>query len=203
MDDVSTNIPEPSTPAPTASPQESATQPVQPQTAQANPTPRATLADQSVHEGLMKVMLNGAHWFYWIAGFSIIFSMLELFTKFDRMSLFGLGITQMMCSVAAVAKAGIAVKLIILFVSLIITGFYVLLGYFASKRQGWSFITGIVLYSLDALLLLAIAIGTSESSIWLAVAFHGYALYGIIHGYIASKKLRQLEQAAAPAMPNR
>jgi hypothetical protein len=75
---------------------------------------------------------------------------------------------------------------ILLPVSLFSAGFYIALGYFSCHRMRWAFITGIVLYGLDALLLLAVAD-------WLSVGFHVFALFFIIKGLKADSEARKIE----------
>ncbi len=84
-------------------------------------------------------------------------------------------------------------KGIALLLDIIAAGFYVLYGLFARKGAKWAFITGMVFYALDAVLLLAF-------KDWLSAAFHAYALFRIFQGFQAAQRLGVLraQQAAYP-----
>jgi hypothetical protein len=52
----------------------------------------------------------------------------------------------------------------------------------ASKGAGWAFIVGMVVYGLDALIML-------WATDWLSLAFHGLALYFMYRGWQACRAL--------------
>lgn len=108
----------------------------------------------------------GGDWFFWIAGFSVVNSLLAQFNA-NIHFVIGLGTTEVFDSGAlGVPKAASIV------LDILAAGFYVLYGLFARKGARWAFIVGAVFYLLDGLLLLA-------AKDWLAVAFHAYALFRI------------------------
>ncbi|QUH26979.1 hypothetical protein [Serpentinicella alkaliphila] len=129
---------------------------------------------------------NGAGWFYWIAGLSLINSLLMLFSS-DWSFVAGLSITQIIDYIAydLSLELGGAVTIIGLIINLIIIGLYVLLGVFANKGRNWSFIVGFILYGLDTLLLVFIMD-------YVSIIFHVMALYSIFKGYKANKQLKEL-----------
>jgi hypothetical protein len=140
---------------------------------------------------LEKRMLSGANWFYWIAGLSLINSVIMLFN--GRWSfLAGLGITQIIDAIAnqISAAGGSGANIIALMMDIIVAGFFVFFGFMARKRQAWAFITGMVLYFLDALIFLLV-------QGWLSIAFHILALYYIYQGLRALNQLRRVEQERA------
>jgi len=127
---------------------------------------------------------GGANWFYWIAGLSIVNSLIFLFG--GNWSFFaGLGITQIIDVIVDQLTRGgdFSVIRIIAFVfDLVIAGIFFLCGLWANKFQTWAFMTGMILYLLDGLLLLLIGA-------YLPAAFHAFALFMIFRGFLAARKL--------------
>lgn len=138
----------------------------------------------------------GASWFYWIAGLSIINTLIAIFQG-GMGFIFGLGITQVVDAIAMVIleEAGEAagiVRFIALGASVFFAGIFVLFGWLARQGKGWAFLTGMVLYVLDGLIFLLV-------QDWLSLAFHGYAFYSMFRGYQALRHLRRI--TAAPPAP--
>jgi len=130
---------------------------------------------------------GGASWFYWIAGLSILNSIIQ-FTGGNWHFIFGLGITSIVDAVAAnLGKAGIVLDLII---NVFIAGIFVIFGVFANKLKSGAFLAGMVLYGLDGLLSLLI-------QDWFGLAFHAFALYSMWRGFAALKELNSLGEAPA------
>ena len=75
----------------------------------------------------------------------------------------------------------------------VIIGMFAFFGYYAGKRSSAVFIIGIVIYVLDGLLLLLLGI-------WAAAAFHAFALFFIIRGFMACRSLNAFE-ANRPFQP--
>jgi hypothetical protein len=131
--------------------------------------------------GLMAEVVGGASWFYWVAGLSVVNSLLSFFNAGIRM-LFGLGITQVTDSLGqGLEGGGRVVSLIVAFVT---AGVLVLFGVLGTKRQTWAFAVGVTLYALDMALVLLFGM-------WLEAAFHGYVLFRLIRGTIACSKLNR------------
>jgi hypothetical protein len=148
---------------------------------------------------LQSQLKSGANWFYWVAGLSLINSLILLFGG-KWSFIIGLGITQMVDGIAgaiandANARASLILKLVAFFVDLVVAGIFVLFGVFANKGYKWSFIIGMILYALDGLIFLLV-------QDWLSIGFHLFALYSVYSGLRALGQLKSLEQAIA-ADPN-
>jgi len=139
---------------------------------------------------------NGANWFYWIAGLSIVNSLIALFEG-GMGFIFGLGITQIVDGVAMaildeVAEGAGIIRIIALVTSAVFAGIFALFGWLANRGLGWAFIVGMVLYLMDGLLFLLFGD-------WLSLAFHGFALYSMFNGYRALGTLRDMEVPAPQA----
>ena len=143
---------------------------------------------------------SGSGWFYWIAGLSLINSVVA-WTGSSWNFLAGLGVTQ----VADGFSAGLATgggpvasfaKILSIALDLGVMAFFIGLGRYARKRHTWAYVLGLALYTLDALILLPF-------QAWLGFAFHLWALFGIWGGYQACRWLRTQEatisEASGPA----
>jgi hypothetical protein len=143
---------------------------------------------------LEKRFRSGTSWFYWIAGLSIVNS-LVVHLQGEWAFVIGLGITQIIDVIAidAIGKFpenAAVIRTVALVIGVFIAGLFILFGALAHKRHDWAFITGIVLYVLDALLFLLIGD-------WLGLGFHGLALYFLFSGYSALRNLRYAEATLA------
>lgn len=125
---------------------------------------------------VMSHVKAGANWFYWIAGLSVVNTLIILLGG-DRSFVFGLG-TTMFLDVVASQIGGIFSYLAIGF-DVVITGLFVLFGIFANKVYKWAFITGMVLYALDGIVYFVVF------KDYLSIVFHIFALYCIFKGYKA------------------
>ena len=123
---------------------------------------------------------TGARWFYWIAGLSMINSIVMI-TGGNLHFVVGLGITSVVDAMAK--KVGSAGSVLDLIINGFVAGIFVLLGTFAVKVQRWAFVLGMALYAIDGLLLL----GVKD---FFSVAFHTWALYAIYRGYTAAKMIQ-------------
>lgn len=178
------------------------TQPFEP-APQPGPTPlsdRAMEAQnrQAAVAELTRRIKNGANNFYWIAALSAINSFV---LQFGGNSYFvvGLAITLLVDGVfigmaEAIPEASLVVKVIGLAISIFIAGIFALFGLFGNRGKRWAFITGIVLYTLDALLMLVF-------QEWLGLAFHALFLFGLFGGLRALNELSKLTRPDAPDFP--
>ena len=146
--------------------------------------------------------MGGATWFYWIAALSLINSVVILMGA-EWSFIIGLGITQFVDGVAgsiaqeAGAEAAPIIKATAFAVDFIVAAFFVVFGIFAVKRQAWAYIMGMALYAADALLFLA-------AGDMLSIAFHGFALFCILSGFLASRQMDKAGTAGPhtpPALP--
>lgn len=133
---------------------------------------------------------NGSGWFYWIAGLSLITSVVSL-SGGSWSFLAGLGVTQVLDAVAvAAAKAGTGswIKIFSFVLDLIAASFFAVMGFYARKGKKPFYIIGMVFYGIDTLILLAF-------TEWAGVAFHAFALYQIWSGFSALRWFESLPAA--------
>lgn len=137
---------------------------------------------------LETALKNGAGWFFWIAGLSLVNSLSAAMGS-DWGFIFGLGITQVFDGVASQMASG--AKFIAFGINCVIAAVFVLFGVFAQRRSKAAFLVGMVIYGLDGGL--SLLVGD-----WLGVIVHGLALAMIFGGYAATRKL-DLQPAPAAA----
>lgn len=129
---------------------------------------------------------NGANWFYWIAGLSLINQL--IFMSGSGVSfLAGLGFSVVMnVFVNELMNAGgpSLVRIFAIATNLVLFAAFFFFGYYAGKQFKGAFMAGIVLYLLDAILVLFLGD-------YLMAGFHAFALFFIVRGYLACRKLRQ------------
>jgi len=148
-------------------------------------TPTAKLEEKL---RLEKRSSEGANWFFWIAGLSLVNSII-LVTGGRWNFLIGLGITQLIDGVSiGIAKelgpdAGIVIRIIAFAINVVVAGVFVLFGILA-KRYKWGFIVGMIVYALDGLIFLMVPD-------LLSIGFHLLALYGLYSGLKAFGQLKQ------------
>jgi len=136
-----------------------------------------------------RVVKIGAGWFRTVAILSIINSVLSMSGAGIRF-IFGLGVAQFVDGLAHQAgQTGIALDLVI---NGFVAGVLIIFWNFARKGEQWAFVVGMLLYAVDALVMLYF-------KDILAVAFHGYALYRIYTGMSGIPVLRKFEAALTPA----
>ncbi|HEV7903830.1 MAG TPA: hypothetical protein VGO96_08320 [Pyrinomonadaceae bacterium] len=156
---------------------------------------KLTGADAAIAAEYRRQAHSGANWFFWIAGFSVVNSII-LLANGQWNFLIGLGLTQLIDGVATVAaeRMGGAATGIALILDAMVAGFFIVMGLLARRGFGWAFVLGMVVYVLDGLLFLYV-------QQWLNIAFHGLALYYIYRGFAANSKLRTLQAEAAFTPP--
>jgi len=130
---------------------------------------------------------NGARWFYWVGGLSLVNAIIVAANGHWNF-LAGLGITQIISGFALglSEQFGVGVTVIAFALNLMVVVICMAFGYFAERGHAWAFITGMVLYALDALIFLWV-------QDWFALGFHGFALYGMYRGLSANLKLGHLK----------
>jgi hypothetical protein len=145
---------------------------------------------------LQVVMRSGAGWFFWIAGLSLVNTVMA-HTGTDVNFLMGLAFTLF---VDGVAKGFIeggspegAIRIVAIGLDVIIAGVFVLFGVFGRRGESWAFLAGIAIYALDA------AIFVSFSA-WANVAFHAFAGFYLLRGLGAQRALSRLARPAAEAV---
>ena len=123
---------------------------------------------------------NGAQWFLWIFGLSVVNSII-LFFGGGVSFIFGLGITQLFEGLF-IGIFG-ELNLIGVMISILISGMFAVIWYFSKKLNKPAFIIGMTIYGLDALLLLAF-------QDWLSFGVHLYALFMIFRGFQSMNELK-------------
>jgi hypothetical protein len=127
---------------------------------------------------------SGASWFYWIAGLSLVNSLIFLFG--GNWSFFaGLGVTQVIDAIVdQISQNGdlSVIKIVAFGIDLIIAALFVGCGFFAHKFQIWAFIVGMILYLLDGILLLVLGA-------YFPAGFHIFALFMIFRGLSAAREI--------------
>jgi hypothetical protein len=148
---------------------------------------------------LDRTMKNGTGWFYWIAGMSLISSVVSFFGG-SIYFFVGLGSTVFVDAVAMAVVEEVApdmataVRIGAFVINLLIAGLFVLFGLLARRCYQWIMLTGMLLYAADGLIFLVFGE-------WLPVAFHAFALWGLWKGFQAIRGLAALEeQQAVPAV---
>ena len=142
----------------------------------AAPVAAASAADPA----LEKQLKGGGSWFYWIAGLSLVNSVLALSGSGTRFIL-GLGITQIFDELAQGMGSG-AGRAVAVVLDLLAAAVFVFFGVFANKRHTWSFIVGMALYALDGLIYVI-------AQEWLGVGFHAFVLFCLFRGFKACREL--------------
>lgn len=139
-----------------------------------------------LHE-LRKAVGSGASWFYWIAGLSLVNTIIAASGGSLNFS-FGLGITGIVD--VFISRFGATAVVLGVIINVAIATVCGMFGYFAARRQRWAFIVGMACYALDGLLCLLLGA-------WLEFAFHVFALLMIWAGLKADTRLREIEARAA------
>src|ERR1051325_10639273 len=109
-------------------------------------------ADRIQHAELSQRYRSGANWFYWIAGLTIITSVIGLMGGGWRFFL-SLGTTQLIDGIANAASEGLgnATKVIAFVLDIFISAAFVAFGALAHKKHLWAYVTGMVVFLLDGL----------------------------------------------------
>jgi hypothetical protein len=140
---------------------------------------------------------SGAGWFYWIAGLTLITSIIT-FAGGNWRFLISLGTTQIIDGIAAGVAAelgGSAPKIIALFLDMILTAVFVVFGVLANKRLLWAYILGMAIFVIDGLISLMM-------QDLIGVVAHVVVLVFMVPGFLAGKKMLELEQEVAAQVPS-
>lgn len=154
---------------------------------QYNPSEQTSVQEANFH--LQNQAKSGANWFYWIAGASLVNTIIFLFNG-SLNFIVGLGIVQITNGIALAVEqqtgSTTTPRIGAFLVNLAISTIFLVIGYFAGKGLMWIFTIGIVLYTLDAIIFLLFGD-------WLSIGFHAFALFFIVRGLIAANKLNKLQ----------
>jgi len=147
------------------------------------------ILDPAAHAASARLRLeaqfrNGANWFFWIAGMSLVNSLVGLFGG-QWGFVIGLGVTQVIDAVLTSGDGDVGSRLIGPLLTAAVAGVFIACGYFARQGKRSLFIAGIVLYVLDSLIFVVVRDV-------LAIAFHAFALYCLVKGMRAKDQLDSL-----------
>lgn len=145
-----------------------------------------------IHADLERRYKSGANWFYWIAGLSLVTSIIT-FTGGSWRFLISLGTTQVIDGIAAAIAGevgGSAPQFIALVMDVFLTAIFVLFGVLANKKLLWAYILGMAAFVVDGLVSLLI-------QDFVGVIAHVVVLIFMVPGFMAGRKLIELEQAMA------
>jgi hypothetical protein len=120
---------------------------------------------------------SGARWFWWIAGLSLV-NVVMYQTESKTSFVVGLGMTLL----SDVIFRGN--QLVGFLIDAIVIGFFVLIGWQASRGKLAAFYIGLAVYVLDALIYV-------RAQDWMPVAFHGLAIYFIVKGAMSLRAALQ------------
>lgn len=146
----------------------------------------------------VKAHQDGSGWFFWIAGLSLINSVV-LLSGSEWSFLIGLGITQVVDALALGAVevetlSRTTVLAIAFIIDVVIASSFIMWGVLSRKFHQWAYLVGMLLYILDGLIFLLV--GDYPS-----FGFHLFALFFIFNGFRACGQLKRMATAAA-AIPN-
>ncbi|MBI2515665.1 MAG: hypothetical protein HYV95_02005 [Opitutae bacterium] len=134
-------------------------------------------------------IIGGARWFWWIAGLSLVNSVM-IHSGSETSFVIGLGFTLVADAIFQ------QMKFIAFAIDAVAIGTIFGLGWFAGRGHVWAFITGIVLYTIDALIYVPM-------QSWMPVGFHVFALFFISRAMLALRKAikEAKEQPAVATAP--
>ena len=145
---------------------------------------------QVAHAQLLQSYKSGVRWFYWIAGLSLITSIIMIFGGGWRF-IVSLGATQIIDGFArGLSPEFGAINVIALFMDILVTGIFVGFGLLAGRKLLWAYILGMVIFLLDGLVLLLL-------QDWLGAVFHALVLFWMFRGFQAGQELCALEKTMA------
>ena len=136
---------------------------------------------------------RGTDWFFWIAGLSLINTVINLVGG-QLSFVTGLGIMQLIDGLTigfaknASANGGLVIHVIGFAINALIALMFVLAGFLSRKRYRWIVIAGMLIYALDGLVFILF-------QDWIPLLFHGWALWGLWNGLKAINDLKKLEES--------
>ncbi len=158
-------------------------------------TPSAT-ADRLKLEGEMR---NSVGWFYWIAGTTVVNTIVILFEG-NFSFLLGVSLPQFASGIALGLREEfgqqtfLIAAVVAVAVTLLVAGFFAGIGYFAGQRHTWAFILGTVLYAIDTVIFLLLGE-------FMSVALHGLALVFLFQGILTCRKINHIDAGGTVASP--
>ncbi len=136
--------------------------------------------------GIRRRIGNGAGWFYWISGTSLVNAI-----AYNA----GIDLGFPIAAISGFLLSGFAIALGVPIVGWVghlgVAGTFWYIARRAGAGSHRAFVVGAVLYGLDTLVVVTIA------DSWLFAVFHALALYGIFGGWRATKDLARVPSASA------
>ena len=146
---------------------------------------------------LLRRAKGGINWFYWVAGLTIINTIIFLAGRMPNYFL-GLGANQLVDAYSVTVSTGTEVAPLMRWVAgaidLLLAGVFIIFGYRGQRSYRSWIVAGIVLYTLDGLIFLFF-------SVWLGVAFHAFVIYSLVRGLRAMDQLNQMGPPRVPRNP--
>lgn len=142
--------------------------------------------------GLVRTLYSGTNWFFWIAGLTLVNTVLAISGSDTTFGL-GLGVTLLTDFISQdlvqkhAAMAG-AIRVVQFGFDILAIGLTVLWGILGRKGQNWAIMVGGVLVALDTLLLGLITLSAGGGLI-ISILIHIWALFGIFGAFGAGRKL--------------
>ena len=149
--------------------------------------------DDIQHSELSSRFRSGANWFYWIAGLTLVTSIISLLGGGWRFFL-SLGVTQLIDAIAVVTaeSLGDATKVVAIVLDIFISAMFAGFAFLAMKRHMWAYVLGMVVFVLDALLSIVLLD-------FIGIIVHGFVLFMMIRGFVAGREMLALERDMAAA----
>lgn len=141
--------------------------------------------EDNLVDKLKKEFTSGVAWFYWIAGLSIVNTILS-FMDISRRFVAGLGVTVLVDIYSYMMNSNWIT--IAIAINVLIACVYVLIGIFSKKGYIAVYILGMILYALDAFICVRFIKDV------IAVGFHIFVLYLLFKGLKASWDLKKLNK---------
>ena len=141
------------------------------------------------HADLEQRYKSGANWFYWIAGLTLVTSIIS-YTGGEWRFLISLGTTQVIDALAASEELGGAPLVVALVLDVILAAVFVVFGVLANKKFLWAYILGMAIFVLDGLVSLLV-------QDLIGVVAHVVVLIFMVPGFMAGRKLVELEEMMA------
>ena len=156
---------------------------------QPNPMAVAQLQAMQLRATLQRRVKSSAGWFFWIAGLSVINTFIAI-SGGGLAFVTGLGMTRFVDGISTdPSNPDATLPVLGLIITVSMAGAFALLGFFARNGHSWAFVVGMVVYAMDAAILLALGS-------MLGFGFHLLALFYIFMGLRANLQLASLEQPA-------
>jgi len=163
-----------------------------------SPTPPAETAERQEFRQRMLLQMRaraGINWFYWVAGLTIINTIIFVTGNTPNYFL-GLGLSQMVDSYTVTVATGTEMAPLMRWVAaaidVLLAGVFIIFGFRGQRSYRSWIVAGIGLYTLDGLIFLFF-------SVWLGVLFHAFVIYKLVGGMRAMDELNQMGPPAPRA----